>query len=187
MLLPSKSKQPLHPPHHRGQSQKVQVCSDVGKERDIIRNPHLLQLPRTVSRALGRVIEDSPVEVPDFPTIKCARKMSWRRKGGRAAADENFVAGRRRPFDQSRADYLRAKAQPPIKNVSWSYAATRPTAIAQSLTMLRQHMLRSLKRPAHRAALNGCRAFTASARRPADIELTIGLCALSQLRAAAGC
>jgi NADH dehydrogenase (ubiquinone) Fe-S protein 1 len=34
-------------------------------------------------------------------------------------------------------------------------------------------MIRSLKRPAFRAALNGSRALSASARRPADIELTI--------------
>ena len=34
-------------------------CSDVGKEQDIIRKPRLLQLPRTVSRAIGHVIEDS--------------------------------------------------------------------------------------------------------------------------------
>ncbi|KAJ6277712.1 hypothetical protein J3E71DRAFT_205511 [Bipolaris maydis] len=39
--------------------------------------------------------------------------------------------------------------------------------------MLRQYMIRSLKRPAYRAALNGSRAFTASARRPAEVELTI--------------
>ena len=38
-------------------------CSDVGKEQDIIRKPHLLQLPRTVSRALGRVIDRSEVDV----------------------------------------------------------------------------------------------------------------------------
>ena len=55
---------------------KIKECSDVGKEQDIIRNPHLLQLPRTVSRALGHVIEDSQVEVPNFPTINCAHKMS---------------------------------------------------------------------------------------------------------------
>jgi len=54
--------------------------------------------------------------------------------------------------------------------------SNKSIAIAQSLTMLRQHMIRSLKRPAQRAALNGCRAFTASARRPAEVELTIGLC-----------
>jgi hypothetical protein len=42
--------------------------------------------------------------------------------------------------------------------------------------MLRQQLIRSLKRPAHRAALNGSRAFTASAPRPAEVELTIGLC-----------
>ena len=51
-----------------------------------------------------------------------------------------------------------------------------PIAINQSLTMLRQQLIRSLKRPAARAALNGSRAFTASARRPAEVELTIGLC-----------
>ncbi|KAF2028546.1 NADH-quinone oxidoreductase [Setomelanomma holmii] len=39
--------------------------------------------------------------------------------------------------------------------------------------MLRQHFVRSLKRPAFRAALNGSRAFTASASRPAEVELTI--------------
>ncbi|KAF2660749.1 NADH-quinone oxidoreductase [Lophiostoma macrostomum CBS 122681] len=39
--------------------------------------------------------------------------------------------------------------------------------------MLRQQLIRSLKRPAHRAGLNGCRAFTASAQRPAEVELTI--------------
>ncbi|KAH8712177.1 hypothetical protein GQ44DRAFT_830043 [Phaeosphaeriaceae sp. PMI808] len=39
--------------------------------------------------------------------------------------------------------------------------------------MLRQHLVRSLKRPAQRAALNGSRAFTASAPRPAEVELTI--------------
>ncbi|KAH7073734.1 hypothetical protein BKA63DRAFT_514699 [Paraphoma chrysanthemicola] len=39
--------------------------------------------------------------------------------------------------------------------------------------MLRQHFVRSLKRPAYRAALNGSRAFTASAPRPAEVELTI--------------
>ncbi|OAL55582.1 NADH-quinone oxidoreductase [Pyrenochaeta sp. DS3sAY3a] len=39
--------------------------------------------------------------------------------------------------------------------------------------MLRQQLIRSLKRPAHRAALNGSRAFTASAPRPAEVELTI--------------
>ena len=46
----------------------------------------------------------------------------------------------------------------------------------KSLIMLRQQLIRSLKRPAARAALNGSRAFTASARRPAEVELTIGLC-----------
>jgi hypothetical protein len=46
----------------------------------------------------------------------------------------------------------------------------------RALTMLRQYMIRSLKRPAYRAALNGSRAFTASARRPAEVELTIGSC-----------
>ncbi|KAF2826180.1 NADH-quinone oxidoreductase [Ophiobolus disseminans] len=39
--------------------------------------------------------------------------------------------------------------------------------------MLRQHLVRSLKRPAQRAALNGSRAFTASAHRCAEVELTI--------------
>jgi hypothetical protein len=32
------------------------LCSDVGKEQDIIGNPHLLQLRRAASRALGHVI-----------------------------------------------------------------------------------------------------------------------------------
>ncbi|KAF1961057.1 NADH-quinone oxidoreductase [Byssothecium circinans] len=39
--------------------------------------------------------------------------------------------------------------------------------------MLRHQLLRSLKRPAAQAGYNGCRAFTASARRPAEVELTI--------------
>ncbi|EAT91119.1 hypothetical protein SNOG_01470 [Parastagonospora nodorum SN15] len=39
--------------------------------------------------------------------------------------------------------------------------------------MLRQHLVRSLKRPALRAGFNGSRAFAASATRPAEIELTI--------------
>ncbi|KAF2640804.1 NADH-quinone oxidoreductase [Massarina eburnea CBS 473.64] len=39
--------------------------------------------------------------------------------------------------------------------------------------MLRQQLLRSLKRPAAQAGYSGCRAFTASARRPAEVELTI--------------
>ncbi|KAF2688751.1 NADH-quinone oxidoreductase [Lentithecium fluviatile CBS 122367] len=39
--------------------------------------------------------------------------------------------------------------------------------------MLRQQLIRSLKRPATQAGLNGSRAFTASARRPAEVELTI--------------
>ncbi|PSN67830.1 NADH-quinone oxidoreductase [Corynespora cassiicola Philippines] len=39
--------------------------------------------------------------------------------------------------------------------------------------MLRQQLIRSLKRPAARAGLNGSRAFTASSRRPAEVELTI--------------
>jgi len=45
-----------------------------------------------------------------------------------------------------------------------------------STTMLRQQLIRSLKRPATQAGFNGSRAFTASARRPAEVELTIGLC-----------
>ena len=49
-------------------------------------------------------------------------------------------------------------------------------AIVQCLKMLRQQLIRSLRRPAHRAALNGYRAFTASAARPAEVDLTIGLC-----------
>ncbi|KAJ4985970.1 NADH-ubiquinone oxidoreductase 78 kda mitochondrial [Stagonosporopsis vannaccii] len=39
--------------------------------------------------------------------------------------------------------------------------------------MLRQQLIRSLRRPARGAALNGSRAFTASAPRPAEVELTI--------------
>ncbi|KAF2271703.1 NADH-quinone oxidoreductase [Westerdykella ornata] len=39
--------------------------------------------------------------------------------------------------------------------------------------MLRQPILRSLKRAAPRASLNGCRAFSASSSRPAEVELTI--------------
>ncbi|KAF2121256.1 hypothetical protein BDV96DRAFT_682520 [Lophiotrema nucula] len=39
--------------------------------------------------------------------------------------------------------------------------------------MLRQQLIRSLKRPAVRAGLSGSRAFTASANRPAEVELTI--------------
>lgn len=42
--------------------------------------------------------------------------------------------------------------------------------------MLRQQLIRSLRKPARSAALNGSRAFTASAPRPAEVELTIGLC-----------
>lgn len=42
--------------------------------------------------------------------------------------------------------------------------------------MLRHQLIRSLKRPATSAGLNGSRAFTASARTPAEVELTIGLC-----------
>ncbi|CAI6328437.1 unnamed protein product [Periconia digitata] len=39
--------------------------------------------------------------------------------------------------------------------------------------MLRQQLIRSLKRPASQAGFNGSRAFTASARKPAEVELTI--------------
>ncbi|KAF2878187.1 hypothetical protein BDV95DRAFT_663390 [Massariosphaeria phaeospora] len=39
--------------------------------------------------------------------------------------------------------------------------------------MLRQQLIRSLKRPALRVGHHGCRAFTASANRPAEVELTI--------------
>ncbi|KAF2797267.1 NADH-quinone oxidoreductase [Melanomma pulvis-pyrius CBS 109.77] len=39
--------------------------------------------------------------------------------------------------------------------------------------MLRQQLIRSLKRPARIAGFNGSRAFTASAVRPAEVELTI--------------
>jgi NADH dehydrogenase (ubiquinone) Fe-S protein 1 len=42
--------------------------------------------------------------------------------------------------------------------------------------MLRQQLIRSLKRPATQAGFNGSRAFTASARKPAEVELTIGMC-----------
>jgi hypothetical protein len=63
-----------------------------------------------------------------------------------------------------------------IVNVSLSIADNQTLAIVQSLTMLRQQMIRSLRRPAHRAALNGSRAFTVSARRPAEVDLTIGTC-----------
>ncbi|KAF2753029.1 NADH-quinone oxidoreductase [Pseudovirgaria hyperparasitica] len=39
--------------------------------------------------------------------------------------------------------------------------------------MLRQHLIRSLKRPQRPTCLNGSRAFAASAPRPAEVELTI--------------
>ncbi|KAF2711164.1 NADH-quinone oxidoreductase [Pleomassaria siparia CBS 279.74] len=39
--------------------------------------------------------------------------------------------------------------------------------------MLRQQLIRSLRSPARRAGFNGSRAFTASAVRPAEVELTI--------------
>lgn len=50
----------------------------------------------------------------------------------------------------------------------------RPPSYAPN--MLRQQLIRSLRKPARSAALNGSRAFTASAPRPAEVELTIGLC-----------
>ncbi|KAJ4289777.1 ndufs1 NADH-ubiquinone oxidoreductase subunit [Kalmusia sp. IMI 367209] len=39
--------------------------------------------------------------------------------------------------------------------------------------MLRQQLIRSLKRPAVKAGFNGSRTFTASARRPAEVEITV--------------
>ncbi|KAF2016424.1 NADH-quinone oxidoreductase [Aaosphaeria arxii CBS 175.79] len=39
--------------------------------------------------------------------------------------------------------------------------------------MLRQQLIRSLRRPAKLAGLNGSRAFTASANRPAEVEITV--------------
>jgi hypothetical protein len=63
-----------------------------------------------------------------------------------------------------------------IVNVKVELRSARFIAIAKGSIMLRQHLVRSLKRPALRAALNGSRAFTASAPRPAEVELTIGLC-----------
>ncbi|KAH7112151.1 hypothetical protein B0J11DRAFT_542755 [Dendryphion nanum] len=39
--------------------------------------------------------------------------------------------------------------------------------------MLRQQLIRSLKRPARLASLNGSRAFSASAQRPAEVEITV--------------
>jgi hypothetical protein len=63
-----------------------------------------------------------------------------------------------------------------IVNVKYRAPPCTTLAIAEASIMLRQHLVRSLKRPAQRAALNGSRAFTASATRPAEVELTIGLC-----------
>lgn len=86
-------------------------------------------------------------------------------------------AGRR--SDQSRSGLCSGAAPrraSSIVNVRSTIHSGTSIAHPQSLTMLRQQMLRSLKRPAARAALNGSRAFTASARRPAEVELTIGLC-----------
>ena len=58
----------------------VEVCSDVGKERDIIRKPPLLQLPRPVSRALGHVIEEGQKAIHDHPTIRYAQNELKKKK-----------------------------------------------------------------------------------------------------------
>jgi hypothetical protein len=69
-----------------------------------------------------------------------------------------------------------AKAHPIIVNVKVELRRARLIAIAEALTMLRQNLVRSLKRPAQRAALNGSRPFSASATRRADVEITVGVC-----------
>jgi len=60
--------------------------------------------------------------------------------------------------------------------VALNDTATRLIAPLTRPNMLRQQLIRSLRKPARSAALNGSRAFTASAPRPAEVELTIGLC-----------
>ncbi len=119
--------------------------------------------------------------MPNFPTINCAHNELEKRK---SESGRREFCGRRGPrFDQSRAHYSTAKPEPSHRERQLELRSHKSIAIFQSLTMLRQQMIRSLKRPAFRAALNGSRALSASARRPADIELTIGLCH-SPLRAA---
>jgi hypothetical protein len=49
-----------------------------------------------------------------------------------------------------------------------------PIAHCSCHTMLRQQLIRSLQRPAVKAGFNGSRTFTASARRPAEVEITVG-------------
>jgi len=114
-------------------------------------------------------------EEPCCPTIKCAR-MSDEQKRGRARV---LTDAGEAPTNHG-ADYpkrrRRAKEGDLISSTTRCERRRTTLAIALSFTMLRQHFVRSLKRPALRAALNGSRAFTASARRTAEIELTIGLC-----------
>jgi len=102
-----------------------------------------------------------------------------RSEGGR----REFCGRRERRTGQSRLDYSVAKPERCHRERQLELRSHKSIAIFQSLTMLRQQMIRSLRRPAFRAALNGSRALSASARRPADVELTIGLCH-SPLRAA---
>jgi hypothetical protein len=63
-----------------------------------------------------------------------------------------------------------------IVNVKQTAPQCTTPAIAEALIMLRQHFVRSLQRPAQRAVLNGSRAFSVSATRRAEVELTIGVC-----------
>jgi hypothetical protein len=53
------------------------------------------------------------------------------------------------------------------------HACARTTLLSVG-EMLRQQLLRSSRRLKRLNGANGCRSFTASARRHADVELTVG-------------
>ena len=83
----------------------MRVCSGVGKEQEIIGNPRLLQLRRSVSRALGKNAEEDTERahaalansVPMQPTINTAQNEL--KKRSRTAGEKLFVGHR---ADQSR-------------------------------------------------------------------------------------
>jgi hypothetical protein len=96
---------------------KVTECSAVGKEQDLIEDPHLLQLRRTVSRALGTVAEEDSDSThhPHEQHVqvshnKSVPEMSWRRKGRHRALTENFVRPARGPIAARGLDYARLGA-----------------------------------------------------------------------------
>jgi len=97
--------------------------------------------------------------------------MSWRRKGGGRV--ESFLYGSGLTNHGSADDSLRLGTRTSIHRRQ-ELGQAPPIAHCSRHTMLRQQLIRSLKRPAAKAGYNGSRTFAVSARRPAEVEITVG-------------